>query len=162
MKSCRGFSFSMWPSKACWGHVQLEGRRRSRRHSGGWSRWNVHCCVSWTTGQRGVSFGTTVWLATGVSPVLIISRRFLRKTALPDLIRKLGELAESRQVAGVQTFCPCSLIPIIGSFRNYYGDAEDKIEFIFYLRISRYSYVIYFCLSLSKLSRNWIWDTAMK
>ena len=58
----------------------------------------------------GVSFGTPVWLATGVSPVLITSRRFLRKSAPPDLIRKLRGPAESRQVAGVQTLCPGSLI----------------------------------------------------
>ena len=60
----------------------------------------------------GVSFGTTIWLATGlgVSPVLIMQCRFLQKTAPLDPIRKLRGPAESRQVAGVQTFCPGSLI----------------------------------------------------
>jgi len=45
--------------------------------------------------------------------VLIMSRQFLRLTVLPDLTRKLREPAESREVAGVQTFCPGSLIRTI-------------------------------------------------
>lgn len=132
-KSCRGFSFPLRSSKACWGHLRLEGRLLSRRHSGGWRRWNVHCCVSRghcskTTGQR--RFLWNNGLATGVSPVLIMSRRFLRKTAPPDLIRKLRGPTESRQIADVQTFCPGSLIRIISlgltlgsgfAYRSYYS-----------------------------------------
>ena len=52
-----GFSFPLGSLKACWGDVRLEGRRLSRRHRRGWSRWSVHCCVSRrhcsrTTGER--------------------------------------------------------------------------------------------------------------
>ena len=56
-KPSRGFSFPLRSSKACREEVRLEGRRLSRRHRRGWSRWSVHCCVSRrhcsrTTGER--------------------------------------------------------------------------------------------------------------
>ena len=53
---------------------------------------------------------------------------------------------------------------IIGSLRSYYGDAEDnvdwKMNFILPTNLAiLLSHLL--CLSLSKLSWNWIWDTAV-
>ena len=52
----------------------------------------------------------------------------------------------------------------VGSLRSYYGDAEDNVDQkmnLYFTYESRDTLNSFCLLLLSKLSRNWIWDTAI-
>ena len=57
--------------------------------------------------------------------------------------------------------CRCEIREFKKLLRRRRRQRRLKNEFIFHLRISEYSLSHLLCLSLSKLSRNWIWDIAI-
>ena len=95
-----------------------------------------------------------------VNPPIISWRADLKATRLLEGPLSLREIVESTVLC--KDKCTFKLMTKLNkNTRTQPRTTSIKHEFIFYQRISRYSKVIYLCLSLSKVSENWIRDTAI-